>query len=246
MINEFVPPEKDYFTIEEVAEKWRTNPKNIENYIYSQKILKLAMRRGDIQEYITFDSRYSYFLNGPKRAKKEIEKYDFPRFLYIDPNETDPPQEFDMREGCCRITHFLDLEQNKYFITRRSKRPMSRKPDAKIEAEDTLTLTIVHCVLVVTREERNRFENVHSFPNQLNENILDPNHLHYSETLAIAITVWNKLAKENITKKSPKQRIKEILKQDYSSLKLSRSAIDQIAFVINWEKTGGSPIAGTN
>jgi hypothetical protein len=72
---------------------------------------------------------------------------------------------------------------------------------------------------------------------------LDPNHKYYSKELALAVTAWLTLYGDNGKFQSFKGHIDQI-KATLAGNDLSTNMIEQIATVVNPNKTGGAPSTG--
>lgn len=249
MKNDFVAPEKDQFSVEELAKDWGIKDTVVKNYIYSQKTLRLAIHRDIVLEFVNSNSSDLFVKHELSSNGKEGAVSEFPKFLYLDID--DVSKSIEIIHGRDRkvwtFSEFQDFEGNKFYISKHKKSEdfEPSKVDG-INARLHLTMPPTKKNLVVTRKERDRFRSKYFVPAKFDEDILNETHDHYSPELAIAIFEWSNLKNDNAWKHGVSTGIKKHLRSKYDKEKLSDSAIDQIAFVMNWRKKGGNPGFGKN
>ena len=101
--------------------------------------------------------------------------------------------------------------------------------------------------VIVDRVEVERFEKDNGMIDGNNNEeaqatpYLDPNHVHYSKELAVAVKTWLALYGTRATF-NPKKGHKTQIKAALTGNGFSSSAIDRISTVINPNKEGGAPI----
>lgn len=76
--------------------------------------------------------------------------------------------------------------------------------------------------------------------------LLDENHAHYSEELALAVRVWRDLKDQKSFKSSPRAAIKDKAEklagtERGQKRKVTREGIERIATLVNWQPQGGAP-----
>jgi len=244
MSSDFVPPENDRFSVKELAKHWRISASRVNNYIYSQKTLRLAIAREWILELSSFDSSCVLIKNYLEGGKQEIHISAFPKFLYIDRKNVEESYELvrGKRTNVWTFSIFQDFEGKEFFFTEHGK-CVGIEPEEIDEFGSRLSLTmrVESGRPVITREERDKFESENSYHNKISNEILNRRHRHYSSELAIAIEIWLQLKDVENSKKTPKTLVAELLHRRYRDRKLSESAKTRIETMINWNKSGGAP-----
>lgn len=223
-------PDKEFYTIQEVAKRWDCSENDVLHFIQMLRLLP------------------SFYL---EKVRCRVRKPP----LDMESLEIAPVRKFTglvspllFADGCCDKLLSVqrqwqgDLEESLLV----AGAPTLYDDDKKetLEVLSPLELTpITFDDFLITRKELHRFE-----ANALQEAIhpktaepyLDPSHNHYSKELAVAVNAWRTLYDKGGAYKAKKSH-KEQIKATLAGNGLSDAAIDRIATLVNPNKAGGAP-----
>lgn len=233
-------PERDWFLIAEVAERWKTTEEYVDHCLKTYKLKA------------SFDVKFMTLLKG--RAEYDIEGENFEGFGY------EPIHGIYCIEGYKFLKWkksddgimLADLRNpNVFLYTDESTGFNQCNDDAKSEYRFRFKESniIKKNDIVITLQEVNRFEsensrtiNTESAKTKETEPYLDPKHKHYAEELAAAVKTWLAMYDDGgkyKVKEGHKPQIKKLL-ENYG---FSSTAIDRIATIVNPNKAGGAPLS---
>jgi len=162
MTKEFNLPEKDFFTFEEIAERWGRDVSTIEHFIREKKILRPALKFEHVQ--LPSDNWFMALRDGCDSS--EAASYSrLPSVVYVQPRDFKRCKNPDAVSTLyyASFSEFQDFDGNPYWFS--SVPPESLYParEGKAKIKEKLCVARLHTSEVfITREERDRFERKHS------------------------------------------------------------------------------------
>lgn len=163
MSKHFQLPEKEHFSIQEISERWGCEASRVKHYIYDMRTLRpTVMPEGfDLPtEKIIFGLPDKFFFND---EANEADFSGLPKYLYVQP--VGFPDRFEDRHSADSsdwyfiFNSFKDFAGEAYFLAEVDN---LFPPDKKEITYNPHNFRVRATELVITREERDRFESEHT------------------------------------------------------------------------------------